>query len=383
MLQIVLSVVPVLLAILFFIFKKQKINNWINLLFYGGLCVIISLLLIRVLELVLPIPAHYDAIYVPSLTRFISMLIYAGFTEEISKYIVLRCTKPKTKNEVLINIIFIGLIFAAYEDYLYIGTYMSLNVGVLRAITPGHLTFAVIMGAFLMKAFEYKETGNKSLAFKYEALGLLLAIFGHTIFDWFVADGWYSLMPKIVGRGVYIIISLVIPFIWLFKYFKSDNNIEKEKTKFKILKIIFIICFTLFVFGAGDIDSKTGKLNKVMNIDDLKLTVTSAENVREGEFDGLLDDEIKDYVKVTLKIKNTNKEDFNGVYISFSLVDKNNRNNALKMDYLKSDVVDLIAYDEEQELKFYFEGKLDKNSQLKVTVRDKSYNPSYYYFSLK
>lgn len=382
MLQLVLSIAPLIYVTLFFILKKQKINNWVNLLFYGGLTVIVALLMLEGLNFILPVSSSVMINSSSSLIiKFFGFLIFAGFVEEISKYLALKCTKPRTKTEVLINIIYIALIFDAYENYLYIGTYNSLNLGFLRAFVPGHFLFAIIMGAFLMKALEYREQGDKSSAFGYEILGLVSVMFAHALFDLAVTPSLYNLLPKMVSRGIYIFVSLILPFCWLFKFFKSNNEIENEKTRFKVVKIIFIILFSVCVLYVGDIETNTGKLNKPMIVEGVEVTVVSVNEVNEEKY-GILDDEKEDFVKVNLKIKNTQKETLNGSRISFYLTDMNNKNNNVSCFFIKSDMINELAYNEEQELNLYFSGKLNENYQFTVGILDKNSNKTFYYFQI-
>lgn len=80
--------------------------------------------------------------------------------------------------------VFVSLGFAAVENVLYVFHY-GLSVAVPRAIlaVPGHMGFAVFMGAFYGRARVARQEGNRRLERRCLRLGWLLAVLLHGIYD--------------------------------------------------------------------------------------------------------------------------------------------------------------------------------------------------------
>ncbi|EGV43918.1 PrsW family intramembrane metalloprotease [Bizionia argentinensis JUB59] len=142
------------------------------------------------------------------LQQFIKAFLVVGFTEEFSKYIIVRYyAQPKDAfNEPFDGIVYAVMVsmgFAATENIIYVleGGY---EVAVLRAFTavPAHATFAILMGFYMGKA---KFSKNRRLL---NLTGLLLATIFHGAYDFFL---FIDFIPGVwVGAFVSLIIGLVL-----------------------------------------------------------------------------------------------------------------------------------------------------------------------------
>ena len=120
--------------------------------------------------------------------------IVVAFTEEWMKYLVLRwyMYPHKEFDEPYDGIMYgaaISLGFAAIENILYVVTSDdAIGTGLLRMFTavPAHAMFGVLMGYFVGKA---KFLGKGPNAFLERCKGLLVAIFFHGLYDFFLFLG--------------------------------------------------------------------------------------------------------------------------------------------------------------------------------------------------
>ncbi|GAA3790098.1 hypothetical protein GCM10022271_23060 [Corallibacter vietnamensis] len=155
------------------------------------------------------------------LQQFIKAFFVVGFTEEFSKYIIVRFfAQPKKDfNEPFDGIVYAVMVsmgFAATENIMYVlqagqGGY---QVAFLRAFTavPAHATFAILMGYFMGKA---KFSNNR---IKLNLIGLLLAILFHGAYDFFL------FIDFIPGIWVGAFVSLAIGLILARKAIKRHQN---------------------------------------------------------------------------------------------------------------------------------------------------------------
>lgn len=256
-LELLLGMLPLIIITICIKIRKQKINNIINLIFYGILSIIISLILGDKILANLPILNYFEKI--KGLPSYIYFLIVAGFNEELSKYICLKLSKPKNKKEIFINILYISLIFTIYEDFLYIGiSTFSLSMALSRALTPAHLLFNLIMFFFLQKVYDYKKNA-KIKAIILEILALLIPIIMHGLWDFTIAQ--FNITASTMNPILLLIIAIIcyVPIIiTIFKFLKPEENDqtneEIKKSLFdkilKPIKLIVIIIFTLMAFLA-------------------------------------------------------------------------------------------------------------------------------------
>ena len=131
-----------------------------------------------------------------------------GFSEEASKFLGLRLYSytKKSFDEPLDGIVYsvmVSMGFATLENVMYVMNYAQagrgLEVGIQRMFlsVPAHASFAVVMGYFVGKA---KFDPNRSFLFM--LTGLLIAIFFHGTYDFFLFLPKYSHIGKDLSEGL-------------------------------------------------------------------------------------------------------------------------------------------------------------------------------------
>ena len=249
--RIFLSSIPLLVFLIVFLYKKIKVNNIVHLIFCGVISVSLSLVLsqifIKVLSLLKFLSGYGIGFY-----RIIYYLIIVGGVEELSRYIALKLSKPKTKNQIFINLLLISLIFIIIENYGYIGIANNpLKLGIYRSLFPNHMFFSVIMSYFLCLSFEKRKDGQKVNIF--DILAIVVSMFFHGLFDYSLdVFGINTNNVNFILVALFVFLGYIIPMLLLFKL----KNDKEEVVKFnKILNIIelilicFFLIFILFVFG--------------------------------------------------------------------------------------------------------------------------------------
>ena len=113
------------------------------------------------------------------LSIFLNTLLSVGIVEELSRYLILRAsTKNKACCVSWLDMVLcggiVGVGFQILEDLFYSSG--GIATAVMRAITPFHFTFGVIMGYYIGKA---KVTGK----ILYHLPALLIPVLLHTLFD--------------------------------------------------------------------------------------------------------------------------------------------------------------------------------------------------------
>ncbi|NML37581.1 PrsW family intramembrane metalloprotease [Chitinophaga sp. G-6-1-13] len=113
-----------------------------------------------------------------------------GLSEEFAKFLVLRfyAYPKKAFNEPLDGIVYavmIGMGFATLENIAYVGQF-GFGTGVARMFlsVPAHATFAILMGYYVGLA-KFMPAQRNMLLLK----GLLIAVFFHGSFDFFLFSG--------------------------------------------------------------------------------------------------------------------------------------------------------------------------------------------------
>jgi len=109
---------------------------------------------------------------------FVSAFLTAALVEEVLKYLAVRLClrKPgmvKTRMDAVVCAAIVGVAFQVIEDFTYAG---DIGTALLRAVTPFHFVFGVIMGYYFGK---YLTTGRKSDRVK----ALLIPILIHGLYD--------------------------------------------------------------------------------------------------------------------------------------------------------------------------------------------------------
>jgi len=110
-----------------------------------------------------------------------------GFTEELLKFLVVMLIIYPNKNfdepfDGIVYSVFVGMGFATAENLAFVMN-GSASLAIMRMLSavPAHFVFAVIMGYYLGKA-----KTNKKSQFLYIALSLIVPIFFHSLYDYFL-----------------------------------------------------------------------------------------------------------------------------------------------------------------------------------------------------
>ncbi len=204
---ILLSIAPVAIIILYVYLKDKYDKEPKLLLFFCFLFgAFVSIFITTLLYII------FDYIIIPEdnniLEQFIKAFFIVGFTEEFSKYIIVRYYAQTREAfdepyDGIIYAVMVSMGFAATENIFYVleGGY---QVALLRAFTavPAHATFAILMGYYMGKA---KFSENRM---RYNLTGLLLAIIFHGAYDFFL---FIDFIPGVwVGAFVSLAVGIVL-----------------------------------------------------------------------------------------------------------------------------------------------------------------------------
>lgn len=202
------AITPIFIVILYIYFKDRYEKEPKKLILHNFLLgAIVSILITTVLyyifNIVLPLKDNTSI-----LQQFIKAFFIVGFTEEFSKYLIVRyyAQTHKEFNEPFDGIVYavvVSMGFAATENIFYVleGGYTT---ALLRAFTavPAHATFGILMGYYMGKS---KFSNNKIV---FNLTGLLLAIVFHGAYDFFL---FIDFIPGIwMGAFVSLIIGVIL-----------------------------------------------------------------------------------------------------------------------------------------------------------------------------
>jgi RsiW-degrading membrane proteinase PrsW (M82 family) len=158
------------------------------------------------------------------LEKAVMAFVVVGFSEELSKFILLMLFPYKSKHfdepyDGITYAVMISMGFATLENLLYMRSYGH-EVIYFRAFTsvPAHASFAVLMGYFVGLA-KFK---NNSL--KIKLLGLFLATTLHGFYDFFL------FMDEVPLLAIGALASLIIGVRLSFKAIKLHNEFEVSAT---------------------------------------------------------------------------------------------------------------------------------------------------------
>ncbi len=358
MIQIILTLIPFIIFSGVFLTKKNKINNIPNFLFYGILSLIFTFAIDSFIGIMFPF--SLDSVLFKSanfITLFIYYLFTAGIPEELSKYVSIKLSKPKTKAQILINSIYINIVFAMLETYSYVGTStMALETNILRTFKPMHIFYGTIMAYFLIKGFEEKDKKSK-----YNVLALIIPAVVHAVFDSLLNMIDIKINdPNVIIVGVILaIFAYLIPISVIIKQ-KPDEEEYKNKKGSSILKLMISIPIILFFLCALNTENTYIKMNEVAVIleENIEMSVLS---VTEEKFENQVFD-IYDgtYTKVDIKFTNNSDEIYPFLSTNFKLL--NNYEETIA-DIHYSNFEDLKPHDTEIRT-LYFKVKYNSDSKL-------------------
>lgn len=217
------AITPIFIVILY-IYTKDKYEKepkrllLHNFLLGAIVSIFITLVLSVGFNVILPI-TEQKSVY----QQFLKAFFVVGFTEELSKYLIVLfyAQKHKEFNEPFDGIVYAVMVsmgFAATENILYV-LEGGVSTAILRAFTavPAHATFGILMGYFMGKA---KFSNNKVVM---NLAGLSLAILFHGAYDFFL---FINFIP---GVWVGAFISLFIGFYLSKKAIKRHQLISQFK----------------------------------------------------------------------------------------------------------------------------------------------------------
>jgi len=220
------AILPVVLVIIYIYTQDKHEKEPKQLLFYNFLLgavvsvVLTMLISIFVFDNILLLKDKHNIF-----EQFTKAFLVVAFTEEFSKYIIVRYfAQPKKDfNEPLDGIVYAVMVsmgFAATENLLYVLSGGGYKVALVRAFTaiPAHATFAVLMGYFMGKA---KFSNNRMVL---NLTGLLLAVIFHGLYDFFL------FIDFIPGLSIGAFISLIIGVLLSRKAIK----VHQKNSNFKI-----------------------------------------------------------------------------------------------------------------------------------------------------
>ncbi|WP_290696502.1 PrsW family glutamic-type intramembrane protease [Lacinutrix sp.] len=226
---IIYALAPVAVIILY-IYLKDKYEKepkqllLISFLLGAIVSIIITTILYRFFDLALPLTNSLSV-----LQQFVQAFFVVGFSEELSKYLVvlLFAQRHKAFNEPFDGIVYAVMVsmgFAATENILYVME-SGPTTALLRAFTaiPAHATFGILMGYFMGKA---KFSNNRILL---NLSGLVLAVLFHGAYDFFL---FIDFIPGIwIGAFVSLIIGVLLSRKAIKKHqlasrFKNDLEVK-------------------------------------------------------------------------------------------------------------------------------------------------------------
>ncbi|MFB9052326.1 PrsW family intramembrane metalloprotease [Formosa undariae] len=219
---LLLALAPIF-AIIIYVYNKDKYEKEPKLfLFYNFLLgAFVSILITTIISLALNYFLPLDESRI--LHLFIKAFFVVAFTEEFSKYIIVRYyAQPNNVfNEPYDGIMYAVMVsmgFAATENIFYVAE-GGIASGVLRAFTaiPAHACFGILMGFFMGKA---KFSNNR---IQHNLLGLLFAVIFHGSYDFFL---FIDFVP---GIWIGAFISLGVAIVLSRKAIKN----HQEKSYFK------------------------------------------------------------------------------------------------------------------------------------------------------
>jgi RsiW-degrading membrane proteinase PrsW (M82 family) len=214
------ALLPVLLVLLYINYsdkheKEPKKLLIISFSLGAVLSVILALIMYFGFDIILPLKDDFNI-----KQQIIKAFLVVGFTEEFSKYIIVKYyAQPKKDfNEPFDGIVYAVMVsmgFAATENIIYV-TQGGFDVAMLRALTaiPAHATFGILMGYFmgLAKFSKYRVSLN--------LLGLFLAILFHGLYDVFL---FLNFIPGIAsGAFASLIIGIILSKIAIKKHQNSS-----------------------------------------------------------------------------------------------------------------------------------------------------------------
>lgn len=233
-----LSLAPVI-AIIFFVIAKDKYNKEplknLFISFILGVLSTIPAIIIQVL-----VKGRLENYFELASVMYYAFFAYGlvGFSEEFSKFFMLRyyAYRQKAFDEPLDGIIYgvmISMGFASVENIMYVMQY-GFSTAIVRMFlsVPAHACFGVMMGYYVGLA---KFDKARSLHLMH--IGLLLAVFFHGSFDFFLFLQQNKMVTQYVSAGMLSLCTIISLYIAIRVSLRSIHlhrelsRIEYERKK--------------------------------------------------------------------------------------------------------------------------------------------------------
>ncbi len=229
MLQLIISLIPFLVILFVLWFKYGKNKNLLNIIFWGFISMIVTLILN------IPLQNVFNS------NLFLEYLVTAGIIEELMRLYSTKLSKPQNKNELIYNIFMISAVFTSLEDYCYYDG--EVETLFYRCFSPMHLFFALIMIILLCKAYDNRNT-NKNKSNVYKVLAFIVPAIIHGYWDYsLVSVNNYSNFYNILILAS--VLGYLLPIIYILVKVKPNEN--NEVIMVSIWKKIIVIVFGLMV----------------------------------------------------------------------------------------------------------------------------------------
>lgn len=153
--------------------------------------------------------------------KIVLAFLVVAVVEEGTKFFFLRRRSWNDPNfdfrfDGIVYAVFVSLGFAAFENISYVFSY-GLGVSIPRAFLsiPGHMGFAVVMGAFYGYARQLANRGHRGLAGLYSRIGYFFAVFLHGFYD-------ACAMIESETSTILFIVFVIIMYIFIFLLIKKS-----------------------------------------------------------------------------------------------------------------------------------------------------------------
>lgn len=213
--------------LLSYIYKEDTIEKepasllW-ALLLMGVLAALVSIVIEELIDsyLVMVLDSKSTAYSI------VSAFLGVAAVEEGTKFLLLKLRTWKDPNfnyrfDGVVYAVFVSLGFAAFENVGYVFGY-GLSVSVSRAFLaiPGHMAFAVFMGAFYGRAKLCRDLGNRAGCFWNLLCAYLTAVFLHGFYD----------ACAMIGTGtstMVFILFVIIMYIVVYNKVKRESQTDE------------------------------------------------------------------------------------------------------------------------------------------------------------
>lgn len=192
-----------------------------SLVIQGVLAALVSIVLEMIGESVL------NAMVSPSNPRYTVLLAFlvVAVVEEGTKFFFLKRRTWRDPNfnyrfDGIVYAVFVSLGFAAFENIKYVFTY-GLSVALPRAVLaiPGHMGFAVFMGAFYSRAKLRDYWGDRMGSVLNQILGYALAVFLHGFYD-------TCAMTGTTKATVVFVAFVIVMYVVVFRVIRRESDTD-------------------------------------------------------------------------------------------------------------------------------------------------------------